>query len=117
MSEYSASDPKPGADDSWSGRVASLQAEVEALRELMNVYNLGGWTDAVEPMKRALQAERDLAEARQDAERLGWLDAHPREATIRVGTDIKPCVFWGVSAAPGVALRAAIDAARSKEQT
>lgn len=33
------------------------KADAAAVRELMNAYNLGGWTDAVEPMKRALRAE------------------------------------------------------------
>jgi hypothetical protein len=36
-----------------------LLAERDALRELMNVYNLGGWTDAVAPMERALAAEAE----------------------------------------------------------
>lgn len=44
--------------------IAALKAELAAVRELMNRYNLGGWTDAVEPMKRALKAEAELAEAR-----------------------------------------------------
>jgi hypothetical protein len=47
-------------------RIAALEAELvkvkadeAAIRELMNVYNLGGWTDALEPMKRALKAEAE----------------------------------------------------------
>ncbi len=35
----------------------TLKEENEAIRALMNSYNLGGWTDAIEPMKRALEAE------------------------------------------------------------
>lgn len=38
----------------------AYKADAEAVRELMNVYNLGGWTDAVAPMKRALLAEKAL---------------------------------------------------------
>jgi hypothetical protein len=40
---------------------AAARADAAAVRELMNAYNLGGWTDAVEPMKRALRAEAELA--------------------------------------------------------
>jgi hypothetical protein len=45
--------------------LAKVKADEAAIRELMNVYNLGGWTDALEPMKRALkaEAERDAAVA------------------------------------------------------
>jgi len=35
----------------------TLKEENEAIRALMNIYNIGGWTDAVCPMKRALEAE------------------------------------------------------------
>ena len=48
--------------------ITTLLAERDALRELMNVYNLGGWTDAVAPMKRALAAESALAAMTQRAE-------------------------------------------------
>ena len=40
--------------------LAKVKADEAAIRELMNVYNLGGWTDALEPMKRALKAEELL---------------------------------------------------------
>lgn len=56
----------------------------------------------------------ELKRLQTDAARLAWLETHPREATIRLGTDMKPAVFWGVSAAPGVSLRAAIDAAMAE---
>lgn len=36
--------------------------DAAAVRELMHVYNLGGWTDAVGPMERAHDAERQLAD-------------------------------------------------------
>ena len=39
-------------------QLAERTRENDAIRELMNTYNLGGWTDAVEPMKRALAAEQ-----------------------------------------------------------
>ena len=39
-----------------------LNAELAAIRALMNCYNIGGWTDAIEPMKRAETAEAELAE-------------------------------------------------------
>jgi hypothetical protein len=41
-------------------RIEALEAELAATRELMNVYNLGGWTDALGPMQRALKAEAEL---------------------------------------------------------
>lgn len=45
------------------------EQEREAIRTLMNVYNLGGWTDAIAPMKRALEAEARIAELEKDAAR------------------------------------------------
>ena len=65
------------------------EADAAAVRELMNVYNLGGWTDSVGPMKRALQAEAELAALKTDVMSL----SHPvcqqlltdkREAEARV---------------------------------
>lgn len=40
--------------------------DAAAVRELMNVYNLGGWTDAIAPMKRALSAEHQLEQMRRE---------------------------------------------------
>lgn len=48
--------------DQLQRRLAEAQRDAAAVRELMNVYNLGGWTDAVGPMKRALAAETALRE-------------------------------------------------------
>ena len=50
--------------------LAAAQAGASAVRELMNVHNLGGWTDAVAPMKRALAAEARIAELERDAARI-----------------------------------------------
>ena len=56
--------------ESWAERndamaeVDRLRAENEAIRTLMNTYNLGGWTYAVEPMKRALRAEAEVERLR-----------------------------------------------------
>jgi hypothetical protein len=44
-----------------TSQLARSEADAAAVRELMNVYNLGGWTDAEAPMKRALLAEKSLA--------------------------------------------------------
>jgi len=41
----------------------ATRAENAAIRELMNSYNVGGWTDALGPMKRALKAEELLRAA------------------------------------------------------
>lgn len=54
----------------WCARAEKAEAERDAVRELMNVYNLGGWTDALGPMQRALKAEAELASVR--AERDEW---------------------------------------------
>jgi len=43
--------------------IERLRAENAAIRELMNVYNLGGWTDVIGPIQRALAAEARLAES------------------------------------------------------
>jgi uncharacterized membrane protein len=50
--------------------LAEKEAELAAIRELMNCYNIGGWTDSIEPMKRALKAEAELAEERHENEQL-----------------------------------------------
>lgn len=46
---------------SLDAQLAQAERNEAAIRELMNVYNLGGWTDAEGPMRRALEAgaERD----------------------------------------------------------
>lgn len=43
--------------------LAAMTTERDVLRELLNVYNVGGWTDAVAPMQRALKAETERDEA------------------------------------------------------
>lgn len=58
---------KADAYDKQAAELSQLRSELErvkgerdAIRELMNSYNLGGWTDAIAPMKRALAAESKL---------------------------------------------------------
>ncbi len=75
--------------------LASARALLEAQAELARVT-----------------AERDALRA--DAERLEWLDAHPREGSIRIGAGMKRAVVWGISAAPGITMREAIDGARTE---
>lgn len=74
----SATDPVTAALRSENERLAEearlAKADALAVRTLMNCYNLGGWTDAEAPMRRALDAEAALATARQDTERLDWVD-------------------------------------------
>ena len=44
--------------------LAAARADAGAIRELMNCYNVGGWTDAKGPIHRALVAEKELAATR-----------------------------------------------------
>lgn len=57
----------------------ALAAELEAVRELMNVYNLGGWTDALGPMKRALAAESALAAMKAERRWIPVSESLPEE--------------------------------------
>ena len=60
---------KPGCP-----RAAASEAELAAVRALMDTYNVGGWTDAIEPMKRALAAEAACAQMREALQGLeDWL--------------------------------------------
>lgn len=47
-------------------QIERLQSEVAALRELMNVYNLGGWTDSERLMRERNEARAELAALRAD---------------------------------------------------
>ena len=53
---------------SLASQVEALTAENAQIRELMNMYNLGGWTDSL-----TLMQERDSY--KKDAERYRWLRA------------------------------------------
>lgn len=88
---------KDAAGTTWQC-VGHVCLERDALRELMNVYNIGGWTDALVPVQRALKAEaerdaalveRDTANYRADANwrRVGELEAErdaAQEDTSRI---------------------------------
>lgn len=58
---------KEAADriDQLERELQQAQRNETAIRELMNVYNLGGWTDAEGPMKRALAAESSISAMRK----------------------------------------------------
>jgi hypothetical protein len=86
--------------------LARLRAERDEAQR-SGVTHANYWKD------RAERAEAALAAARADADRIDWLDKHPREATIRVEGDMKACVFYGVSCDPKWSVREAIDAARA----
>lgn len=76
------------------------------------------WHERTKELKADLAHSADtIAALKKDAERLDWLDKHPREATIRVGTDMKACVFYGVSCDPKWTMREAIDAAIDAAQS
>lgn len=93
------------------GYVKRIEAERDKYHDAL-IARHGGEPIALLSELDEARAERDALRA--DAERLEWLDAHPREGGIRIGGDIKSVVFWGVSAAPGTGLRSAIDAARAE---
>jgi hypothetical protein len=83
-------DNKPDEDcEEAADRIEALEAELAATRELMNVYNLGGWNDALAPMQRALKAEAELERAKA-AERSAWNAAVARDEQLeRVGQDAR----------------------------
>lgn len=72
-------------------RADAAERETEAIRTLMNAHNLGGWTDALAPMRRALAAEAEVKSVRDAldecdliphgslADRIRMLDHHNRE--------------------------------------
>jgi hypothetical protein len=62
----------------YQDRAVKAEQELSAVRELMNTYNLGGWTDAVGPMQRALAAEAELAQRGHCPD-----DAKCRDETVR----------------------------------
>lgn len=69
-------------------------------------------------LERARQAQDVLnAELRKDVERLSWLESNPRHAQILIDGVSADCVFYGISCAELVPLRAAIDAAMEGEKT
>lgn len=60
-------------------RAGEAENERDAIRELMKCYNVGGWTDAITPMKRALQAEAQRDAIAKDFQE--FVDATPRDST------------------------------------
>jgi len=107
-----ADTPKTSAE--LERELAAAKRETEAIRELMNIYNLGGWTDAIAPMKRALAAYKRLAKLEPDAERYRWLRDHHRSpmSEIRIAMSIGHDWIDPESHE----LDAAIDAARAKDK-
>lgn len=75
------------AQESLSNERATLREcrwERDAIRELMNCYNLGGWTDALKPMQRALKAEAELAEAQRERDETskGWQRTYDHDVRL-----------------------------------
>ncbi len=54
----------------YEAGAASRDAEVAQLRELLNCYNLGGWTDSARLIKERDQLRTELEAARAEIERL-----------------------------------------------
>jgi len=67
---------QPGEDNQdhyevgYKAGAASRDAEVAQLRELLNCYNLGGWTDSARLIKERDQLRTELEAARAEIERL-----------------------------------------------
>jgi hypothetical protein len=59
--------------DDLDAEKGKLVAENAAIRALMDSYNLGGWTDALAPMERALKAESEKAALEQDISDYEWI--------------------------------------------
>lgn len=70
--------------DVFEARAKALQAENAAIRELMNIYNLGGWTDSLALIKErdALQAKLTALEGQEPA---GWTIPKERYSCVMPG--------------------------------
>lgn len=99
-----ASEPEPDLDayDPKSGELVAQWLFRNGFHELAAVVR------AQLDMRAPRKAPPPLPD---DTKRLDWLSLNPRGADIVVDGQRKPCVFWGVSAAPEWTLRQAIDAA------
>lgn len=60
---------------------------------------------------RIAKLELALVEAEKDTLRLNWIEAYPREAQIMVDGVITDCLFFGITCAPSLGCREAIDMA------
>lgn len=98
----------------------AFRADAAAFRALMDTYNLGGWTDAAGPMRRALEVEAEnaalraeVARLREDGERIDWLESHPGMRVYFWPSD-GSCGLWTRDSLRkgDVDLRQAIDAVR-----
>ena len=90
--------------------LAAAKRETEAIRELMNIYNLGGWTDAIAPMKRALAADKCIAELENLIPLVSEVMANHRDPQSGEYNECekRPCMWCDIA-------QKAIDAARAKE--
>jgi hypothetical protein len=89
---------------------AKLAEAKKALRDTTWQDHADSW------QKRALKAERELAEARKDTGRLNWLDHYPaiiRYAAI-VGSKVRPIIDRHMYECMSDAERAAIDAEKGE---
>lgn len=91
------------------------QPEIDALTEEVALCHgtLDSRTRNIETLMKenaALQAE--VGKLRADAERLDWLEAHPRLGEIHVDGEVKDYYLYAVSGALGVPMRAIIDATK-----
>lgn len=112
----------------WAVRLAEALAEYDAQAAQAGNSLLIGTTPAGRPYglhgtRESVEAVSDLIEAQatqpsadaEDTARLNWLALHPRSAQIVVDGTPKACIFWGISSAPEITIREAIDAARAAE--
>ena len=64
--EYNELERRLSAGEAAIKEVETLRQENSAIHALMNSYNTGGWTDSIEPMKRALKAEKEVEQLKEN---------------------------------------------------
>ena len=80
----------PACIASQEGEATRLRAELAAIRELMNCYNLGGWTDSLALIKERDEAIAELAECKSLLTHAGLIAAQEQHTALR--TELAACM-------------------------
>ena len=78
------------AIDAACDEVERMRAELAAIRELMNCYNLGGWTDSLALIKERDEAIAELAECKSLLTHAGLIAAQEQHTALR--TELAACM-------------------------